>query len=420
MFSIDLSIRYRFEQWKGMNARNYGDDTEEAIGHLDDSILFQRIIAGFTWQPSEKLVIGAHLQDSRAYGWSLRDRMYPSLFQVRQSGTHEPYYTMNPNEAFFEIHDAYVEYLRLFDRFSITLGRQKINYGDNRIFGPGEWGNTGRWTWDALKVSYTIDSHIIDIFAGGTKIHDPNRLSIPFTETEFWGGGIYAHIETPFLFTMEPFYAHKSQGSADFVRDSQINRHWLGMRIINRSLGNFVVDATLARQFGDEHGRSIAAFGIFAKAGYRFNSIWGRPLIGLRETYATGNKKDSGVIRQFDPAFGANDRYYGRMNIIRWSNIDNREIMLELNPMPGLKIEWNFNMFYIPEPEGVQYLGTLQLQEGEHHLGNEMNVFIQYQVSKRWQLIGVLGYFIPGSVQNINGKPPKPASWYATQVLFNL
>ena len=87
---------------------------------------------------------------------------------------------MNPNEEFFEIYDAYVEYDQLLKDLSVKLGRQKIFYGDSRIFGPGEWGNTGRWTWDALKVSYKKGENFIDVFAGGTKIHDPVKISIPF------------------------------------------------------------------------------------------------------------------------------------------------------------------------------------------------------------------------------------------------
>jgi len=48
-FRFDLSVRYRFESWNGMNAKNYGDDRVDAIGKLDDKILLQRIIPGITF-----------------------------------------------------------------------------------------------------------------------------------------------------------------------------------------------------------------------------------------------------------------------------------------------------------------------------------------------------------------------------------
>lgn len=193
-----------------------------------------------------------------------------------------------------------------------------------------------------------------------------------------------------------------------------------GVRYINNDFYNFVLDATMARQSGQDCGKTVRAYGIFAKLGYRLDHLWGAPLLSLRETYATGGKTSEGVIQNFDPAFGANDRYYGRMNIVRWSNLDNREVMLEMWPIPEIKVELNFNWYYIPEPDDVVFLGNLKLQEGEHHLGNEWNIFIDYKVSVRWQLTGVFGYFMPGRVEFINDRAALDASWFAAQVLFTL
>ncbi len=74
---FDLSVRYRFELWNGMNAKNYGDDSPSAIGKLNDKILYQRVITGLTFNPSKKLTIAFHMQDARAFGWSLRNSQIP-------------------------------------------------------------------------------------------------------------------------------------------------------------------------------------------------------------------------------------------------------------------------------------------------------------------------------------------------------
>ena len=71
----DLSVRDRFELWNGMNAKNYGDDSPTGVGKLNDKILYQRIITGLTFKPINKLTIAFHLQDSRAFGWSLRNSL---------------------------------------------------------------------------------------------------------------------------------------------------------------------------------------------------------------------------------------------------------------------------------------------------------------------------------------------------------
>ena len=415
---FDLSVRYRFELWNGMNAKNYGDDSPSAIGKLNDKILYQRVITGLTYLPSKKLTFAFHMQDSRAFGWSLRNSLYPDLFKIRKAGTQTPYYTMNPNEEFFEIYDAFVEYNQLLKDLSVKLGRQKIFYGDSRIFGPGEWGNTGRWTWDALKVSYKKGDNFIDIFAGGTKIHDPFKISIPFSQTEFWGGGIYAHIDIPKVLSIEPFYAYKTEGSADYIKTLQFNRNWTGIRIFNNDFNYFVFDLTAVKEFGSENGKMIDAFGYFVKVGYQFIFIPSKPILSLRESFASGGKKTDPEIHTFEPAFGSQDKYYGWMNITTWSNLDDREIVLELFPVKNMWVEIKYNRFYIPVPDDVTLLNTMKLEPGKHHLGDELDTFIRYQVLKHWQLTGAFGYFIPDELSPINNKPAKDAEWFALQVLF--
>ena len=150
---FDLAVRYRFELWDGYNAKNYGDDGPDAIGKLNDKILLQRYITGISYS-RDKINAAFHMQDSRAFGWSLSQKNYPDLYRSCEPGSENSYYMMNPQEEFFEIYDLFFEYRELLKNLSVKIGRQKIFYGDWRIFEQSQWGNTGRWTWDAIKISY--------------------------------------------------------------------------------------------------------------------------------------------------------------------------------------------------------------------------------------------------------------------------
>lgn len=414
---FDFTLRERFELWDGMNAKNYGNPN--GVGSLNDKILFQRIIAGFTFKPSSKIDIAAHMQDSRALGWSLRNSKYPELFRVKQKNTQEPYYTMNPNEEFFEIYDLYIEVKEILKRVSLKVGRQKISFGDNRLFGPGEWGNTGRWTWDAVRFSYKIRNNSLDLFGGGTKIHDPEKLSVPFTETEHWGGGAYAHIELSKFGIIEPFYAIKTQGSADYIKEQNFTRQWIGTRVFNDDKNSFTYDFMVSQEFGEEDGKTINAFGVIGLLGYRFNGLPAKPTLCLRETYASGGNNTDSQVRTFDPAFGAKGSYYGRMNITSWSNLDDREIVLYLSPTKNLKLELNYHLFYIPATADATLLSTIKLQPDKHHLGNEFNIYASYRIGKRLQMVGVYGYFWAGDIQPINGSPAINSSWFALQAQYH-
>ena len=417
---FDLSVRYRFEVWNGMNAKNYGDDNPEAIGSLNDKILLQRIIPGVTYL-SLKITASFHIQDSRAFGWSLQDNKYPDLFKIRKTGTESPYYTMNPQEEYFEIYDLYLEYKNLFKNITVKAGRQKVFYGDYRILGPGDWGNTGRWTWDAIKISYKNGDNFIDIFGGGTKIHDPLKISIPFTNTEFWGGVLYSHYKLTSWINAEPFYALKTEGSADYINSQSICRNWLGIRLVNPENQDFIYDLLYTGEFGSENGKRINAYGYFTKIGYRFSSVFAYPTLSLRYTYASGGGKSDEVIHLFDPAYGAQDKFYGWMNIVTWSNLSNPELVLELFPLKrNMWVEIKYNRFYIPVPDDVTILNTMKIINGKHHLGNETDIFIRYQPYKKWQFTSALGYFNPGDLEQINSKAPKDAFWFSFQVLFTL
>ncbi|MCU0473718.1 MAG: alginate export family protein [Bacteroidales bacterium] len=419
-FKFDLSVRYRLELWNGMNAKNYGDDGTEETGSLNDKILMQRIIPGITYN-NKKLTASFHLQDSRAFGWSLQEKKYPHLFKIRKTGTESPYYTMNPQEEYFDLYDLYIEYKNLFKNITVKAGRQKIFYGDYRIFGPGDWGNTGRWTWDAIKVSYKKGENYIDVFVGGTKIHDPLKISVPFTQTEFWGGGIYSHFHLTGWLNAEPFYALKTEGSADYIRTLSINRNWAGLRLVSPEKQDLIYDFLYAVEFGRENGKRINAYGYFAKAGYRFSSLPSSPVLSIRCTYASGGKKSDNVIRTFDPAFGASDKFYGWMNIVQWSNLSDPEIVLELFPLKKkMWVDIKYNRFYIPVPDDVTILKTMKIMSGKHRLGDEADIFIRYQAFKKWQFTGVLGYFKPGDIEQINNNDPANSYWFAVQVLFTL
>jgi hypothetical protein len=416
VIAFDVSIRERFESWNGLNAKNYGNS--DGVGNLHDNILLQKIIAGFNYTPNDKITISTHLQDSRAFGWSLRNAKYPNLFKIKEPGTETPYYVRNPNEEFFEIHDLFFEYKGLLnDSLIIKAGRQKIYFGDKRIFGPGEWGNTGSWSWDAIKFSYSNNSNYVSAFIGGTKIHDPQKTSIPFTNTEFWGGGIYAHYHFPNIINIEPFYAYKTAGSADYINTLSFQRHWTGVRLFYPDYHSFAYDFTIVKEFGHENNQRIDAYAYVAQIGYQFKSLFSKPKLSLRRTFASGGTADN-RMRIFDPVYGSRDSYYGRMNLVKWSNMTDNEIVLEIFPLKKISIEMSYNRFQIPSPENVTLLKTIQLEQGKHYLGDELDIFIRYKKFTHFEFIGVFGYFLPGNIMPINNQPAKNSTWCAFQVLY--
>lgn len=314
-WSVDGNIRYRFEKWDNRNAKSYG--SFPTIGKSDDKILLQRIIAGTTLQYNQKITLSAHLQDSRAFGWSLRNEKEPDAFKIHPENNTDSYYIMNPQEEFFEIFDASIRIDSIFQWVSVIAGRQKIAYGDYRVFGPGSWGNTGRWTWDAIRIMADKDKWSGGIWLGGTKINDPKRTYLPFTHTEYFGGGAHGNIHLARFLNADFYLAHKHQGSAEYIRDQHINRNWVGFRLFNPESRLWQYELNSTYEFGKENSERINAYGFSLKLGYQFSEVAWKPCLTIRYTYASGNNLETENEEKFDPVFGAADRYYGWMNLGR-------------------------------------------------------------------------------------------------------
>ncbi|MBS0000449.1 MAG: alginate export family protein [Cyclobacteriaceae bacterium] len=419
-WSFDGNIRYRYEKWDNMNAKSYGDNPE--IGNPDDNILLQRIIAGTTLHLNDHITISAHLQDSRAFGWSLAQDKEPDAFKIHPQNVNEPFYIMNPHEEFLEIYEANIRVDSIFKHFSVIAGRQKIAYTDYRVFGPGSWGNTGRWSWDAIRLMIKKDNWSGGIWYGGTKIHDPEKTCLPFTHTEYNGGGIHGNMQFMDYLQTDVYLAHKHQGSADYIREKNINRNWIGFRFYNPESIPWKYEASYTHEFGKENEMVIHAYGFFFKLGYQFEKLFWNPCVTFRYTYAEGDHPGTEYNEKFDPVFGAGDRYYGWMNLVKWSNLDDMEIMVELYPLIGMRIELKYNILKIPQSDDITIMGNLELPEGKNHLGNEIDLFTEYDFNDRWQFTAVLGYFIAKDAVTITTTQPGNALMISFQVryTFNL
>ena len=147
------SIRFRYEFSDNFNQKYYGVS--------DDGFLLQRVRFGFYYDLGNHFGFSFGIQDSEVYDIALTDKNFKPFFL--EGLVH------SPNKDRFELYNTYIILKNIFNKdFFIKLGRQIIAYGDKRCFGPGEWGNTGRWVWDAIKIHYGFRKNFVEAFLGAT------------------------------------------------------------------------------------------------------------------------------------------------------------------------------------------------------------------------------------------------------------
>ena len=383
-FDYEGQVRLRFESFDNMNEKYYG--TNPKAGEAHDSYLMTRVQLGLIYKFNDNWSAKVSMQDARVIDWGFSsDDWYNKEFgQVNSTQTDS-----------FELGKTYLEYKNA--NVTVTAGRQSISYGDARVFGPGEWKNSGKWIWDAIKVSLKDGDNFLDFFYGATMLHDPDDFSLSHRHG-YHGGGMYGHYVFKKNAAFEPILAYKINDKKNEVYNS-LESYYAGARVYDRDLESFFYDITYIKSFGDyiklsSEKVSIDGVGYHAEGGYNFKEI--NTKVGLGYSYASGDNPNTKERETFDAVFGASDKYYGRLNLMQWSNIKDYELFTIFKPIPKTSIKIEYHKFYADEQSNKWLSYTIADMRNDHY-GDEIDIFAVHKYSKNIKLLFGVGYFMSGS-----------------------
>jgi len=129
---IGGNYRVRYEIIDNFNVNSYGTNKEE-------SFLLSRLRLEIDLKLAKNFKIHTQIQDAEVINQPIKDE----VFKGKNNPYHDP----------ADINELYLEYWPI-SNLGIILGRQNFLFGGRRIFGPGDWGNTGRYRWDAIRLIY--------------------------------------------------------------------------------------------------------------------------------------------------------------------------------------------------------------------------------------------------------------------------
>ena len=391
---FNFQYRGRFDIYDGVNKLAYGDDAIDAKGNVrgesDDTIYVQQIIAGFTYRPDDDWTLKASMYDARSWGSSLDAGDF-----VKNPGTPDAY-VMSFYDDHLELFETYIRRYNLLNKnLTLTLGRQQLGYGDRRIFGPGLWGNTMGWLWDASHLSYKEGKNFIDVWYGQTRTKEENDFSIKHKH-RFQGMGLYGHYEFSDM-KIEPFMAWRNNLHHTVVNEADL--YYVGARVYDNENPGFIYDATLVKEEGDTGTLDVDAYACAVKAGYYFDNKYKMKfLAGF--IYATGDEDpNDNVMQTFSAPFGANDGlHYGRMDIMFWSNMEDIQASFSFKPTNKLFIETAYHHFNLAEANDKWYLFGYKNKPGNSytHIGDEIDLIVKYKLTPSIDLLGIYSYLNAG------------------------
>ena len=357
------------------NIKKYGTGNHE-------DFLLSRLRLNFDLK-FRNLKVFVQFQDARIFGTSFDD----SDFKER-----------NPYHDNMDIRQAYVDY-DAGENLEVMLGRQEIEFADRRIFGPGNWGNTGRYVWDAARLRYhnsLIDSHFL---AGRYIIPDPDRWPNKHTSglTAYANYTMIKNLPVDF----DVFYVLKRddhENTPGEKGEGNLTSHSLGFRI-DDTIGRWNYGITFVRQFGRLGSDTLRSYGLATSLGYTLNCPWSPHfMVQFINGSGDGDPKDERK-GTFDGVFsGADTVLYGWMNMFFWSNTREYRLDLIVSPAENISFRGEYHYFTLDGKKDAWYFpGNAQRRDlrgaSGRELGHEVDLTFHYTPVKWFDVIGGYCFF---------------------------
>lgn len=412
LLTFDVQERVRWE------IRENNFDFNDGVRSLtDDNWVLQRFRLGLAIKPASWLKIYGQVQDSREW---LSDRAdFPGLLAAEGD---DPF-------------DLRLGYIEIADYtkcpWGLTIGRQILSYGDERLIGAFDWNNIGR-TFDAVKLTYKGEKFSVDAFA--STVVFPQRSE--YNQSDLFNGnetdreqvfsGIYAsttvlpfqttdlyvlhlHEELPTtstnFFTLGTRFKSRPgyfapQASAGYGKD--------GKTVIpaapSKPVG-FDYEGEFALQFGEVGDRDLLAFAAHFGVGYTFDAAI-KPRIGLSYSYGSGDGDPTDTdVETFQNLFPTNHKFYGGMDVFSWQNLHNIELSVQCAPAKNFTAKASFHAFWLATTDDSWYrangVATVRPLNGaarsaSNYAGSEVDVVLGYAVTKNLKIEAGYSHFFAG------------------------
>ncbi len=219
-----------------------------------------------------------------------------------------------------DLREAYLEVAGLPGDMALRLGRQKIAFGSERLFGSLDWTNIGR-SFDGARLLWHNAGSSLSVWSTVLQegdSADTKQSSVSQGQGDYLYDGLYYSFGGMKLFSLDLYYANKLN-----VDDSTtLKHHTAGGRIYKGKPKEPGLDFTLegAYQFGKKNDLDIAAYAAAMTAGFTLKSP--NLHFGMEADSATGDTDPAdSKTETFDNLFHTNHIYYGQADQISWQNM---------------------------------------------------------------------------------------------------
>ncbi len=421
---VDISgeIRIRPEMKSNYDFNDSKDDNKFYVG--------QRVRLNVKAKPGDNIDAVLTIQDSRR--WAEKSQAAYSTTATNSSSTLP---TASPSNASsgteaeaLDLFQAYIQVSNVNDLgVDVKIGRQALEYGDQRLVGSSGWADTGR-AFDAFKMSYRVsEASKVDMFWAKLSVATNTATGNTAAQLDADLYGLYSTWNFPLIekSSLDVYYLVWGDATGGLSR----NISTYGARIAGKP-GAIDFTAEAAFQAGKWSKTVDQVANAWAvTAGYTMKEAW-NTRIGAEVDFGSGDDaSDTTKHKTFVfPFHGNNHAYYGYMDLFSWGNMNDTRLQLTTKPMDSkTTVDISYHIFTLDSAKDGWYYaagtGTANLAaagaKSKTDAGSELDLTLTYPYSPALKVIGGYSIFTPGdAVRERNSGIGDSASWgYLTALL---
>ncbi|MGB5037999.1 MAG: alginate export family protein [Blastocatellia bacterium] len=308
------------------------------------------------------------------------------------------------HENTFDLRQAWIEFRQSEKNgWAFKVGRQELNFGDQRLVGSLNWTNTTR-TFDAAKLSYTNDLLNVDAFASSVVVIQDNVFDKHVDGANFFG--LYAN-----------FFKVVPKGQVDAYAFWKTNPLVLDEKARLGDADTWTFGSRLAGKAGSRVDYGIEAVGqagTFSTTDIRAAAFHGRLMIGLWKNaalprprveynYASGDSDPTDGRRgTFDQLFPTAHDKNGLIDQVGWKNIHKFRLGATMKPHARVVLDVDYSDFWLAEAKdglfdaGGNLVARIITGAPDRHVAREFDVQSNITVANGVTLGIGYGHWFPG------------------------
>ena len=302
--------------------------------------------------------------------------------------------------------DLRIGYLELGDVektwLTARLGRQELNFGEERLLGSFGWSNVSR-SFDAVRLTLRHKGYRLDAFAASVVQLSDQQFNKSQTGDNMHG--MYGQIADLIPdSTLEPyaFWRVAPSVKAEDATPGKLDLKTFGVRWFGKLPASFDYNLEAARQIGSWSKDRIGGWGLHARLGHNFPARYS-PRLAVEYNHGSGDSNPSdGKHETFDVLYPTGHDKYGLADQVGWKNMHHIGNVFEFLPIRKLRTQVKYHNWWVASTKDGIYApnGALRVKPpagpAPSHIGQELDFQVIYPITPKVVAWAGVGHIFPG------------------------